>query len=179
MCSAKSGCCPRRAGVTLGGKQKPSLKKGRLVARGFLQDISDSGDVWSPVARPETVRTLIAWSAAHGRSVVQVDVTGAYTKSLMDGPPVYVSPPSKEYAKPGHVLQLRRSLYGLRSSGAQWYDTLCEYLRQQGMRPTKSDPCLFTNSDKSIVLAIYVDDILFSVSHQKLADDFIARMNEL
>ena len=40
-------------------KKKPHLHKSRLVARGFLQDLSECGDTWSPVTRPETVRVLL------------------------------------------------------------------------------------------------------------------------
>ena len=84
---------------------------------------------------------------------------------------------SPRSTKEGHVLQLHASLYGLRSSGKNWYNTLRAYLKSQGLRPTRADPCLFVNTDRSMVVAIYVDDLLFSVANRRLADDFIANMN--
>ena len=165
--------------LTWAYKKKPHLYKARTVARGFLQDLGDSGDVHSPVARPQTARTLLAWSAAQGRSVLQGDVEGAYTKSEITGPPVYVTPPSKDYAKDGHVLQLCRSLYGLRSSGKAWYLTLCKYLCSQGLKPTAADPCLFTNPDKSLVVAFYVDDLIVSSSTPELGHRFLSNMNNM
>ena len=46
----------------------------------------------------------------------------------------------KELASEGHVLKLHASLYGLRSSGKNWYHTLRTYLRSTGLRPTRAGP---------------------------------------
>ena len=97
--------------------------------------------------------------------------------SPIEGPPVYVSPPSADYAKPGQVLQLRASLYGLRSSGKSWYNTLLQYLLEAGLKPSRSDTCLFSNADRSLIIAVYVDDLLISAVDRQVADTFIVDMN--
>jgi hypothetical protein len=75
-------------------------------------------------------------------------------------------------------LQLRASLYGLRTSGKSWYKTLRTYLLDQGLKPSQSDACLFVSPDRSLIVAIYVDDLLLSSSDPQIAKDFIKTMNE-
>ena len=135
-----------------------------------MQDTAETGGVHSPVVRSEAVRTLPAYSAVQGRSVLQLDVEGAYTKAPITGKPIYVSPPLKDRSKRGHVLKLHRSLYGLRSSGKAWYETLTKCLRSQGLQSSKADPCLFFNADKTMHIAVFVDDLL---AKETLMDNFI------
>ena len=63
-------------------------------------------------------------------------------------------------------------------SGKAWYNTLRTYLLSQGLRPSRADPCLFCSHDRSLVIAVYVDDLLISSTEQALADDFIANTNK-
>ncbi len=65
----------------------------------------------------------------------------------------------------GEVLQLLRSLYGLKQAGRNWAKILRKILIRKGFTPCKMDPCLYINK-KNIqrgkgVMAIgtYVDDL--------------------
>mmetsp|Transcript_907 Transcript_907/g.1791 ORF Transcript_907/g.1791 Transcript_907/m.1791 type:complete len:157 (+) Transcript_907:643-1113(+) len=64
------------------------------------------------------------------------------------------------FAKEGNVLQLKKSLYGLRQSPKNFFNFISSKLENAGFESmVKVDPCLFI-SDKVICL-VYVDDTLF------------------
>ena len=83
---------------------------------------------------------------------------------LHSAKPVFLHPPYGYRVKPGHVLQLRKSLYGLRTSPKSWYDTLSKKLiTKGGLQQSKVDPALFFKMEgkRLITLAIcWVDDLL-------------------
>jgi hypothetical protein len=45
---------------------------------------------------------------------------------------------------------------------------------KQGLTPSNFDPCFFISS--TLIVIIYIDDILIYPQHEKEIDDFIARM---
>jgi hypothetical protein len=60
----------------------------------------------------------------------------------------------------GKVLKLHKSLYGLKQSGREWYIEACRGLESLGFTPQFSDPSVFATADKSLLLGLYVDDML-------------------
>ena len=59
------------------------------------------------------------------------------------------------------VMRLLKSLYILRQSPTNWWNTIDEHLVEIGFKSLKSDPCVYTYSEGSdVILALYVDDIL-------------------
>ncbi|KAI0993873.1 hypothetical protein K3495_g14311 [Podosphaera aphanis] len=64
------------------------------------------------------------------------------------------------FKEPGKFYLLRKSIYGLKQSPLVWYDTLTNVLNKGGFASTNFDPCVFTNFEKQIFLAIYAHDIL-------------------
>ena len=71
---------------------------------------------------------------------------------------VYVRMP-RGYTKPGKVLKLNRSLYGLKQSPRNYFLYMKDKLEASGFIQSKHDACLFF-TDKVICL-VYVDDTLF------------------
>ena len=59
-------------------------------------------------------------------------------------------------------MTLKKSLYGLRRSPRNWFNTSGDYLRDFGFTATASDPCVyvFISDDNFSVLTMYVDDLL-------------------
>ena len=91
--------------------------KACLVARGFTQEYEiDYEEIFAPVARLSSVRTLIAVSAARKWPLFQMDVKNAFLNGeLLEEvyiklPPSYSHPPRL----PHRVFRLRRTLYGLK-----------------------------------------------------------------
>ncbi len=72
------------------------------------------------------------------------------------------------------VFRLRRTLYGLCQSPQYFYKYFTERLVKQGLTPSNFDPCLFLSS--SLIVIIYVDDILIYGCNENEIDDYIARM---
>ncbi|KAJ1052934.1 hypothetical protein FZC27_7784g2358 [Saccharomyces cerevisiae] len=60
------------------------------------------------------------------------------------------------------LIRLKKSLYGLKQSGANWYETIKSYLiKQCGMEEVRGWSCVFKNSQ--VTICLFVDDmILFS-----------------
>ena len=51
-------------------------------------------------------------------------------------------------------------MYGLKQSGREWYIKAYNGLAKLGLTPSFSDPSVFTNKDKSLIIGLYVDDML-------------------
>ncbi|SGZ30860.1 BQ5605_C046g12247 [Microbotryum silenes-dioicae] len=135
--------------------------KGRLVARGDSQRSGiDFDETFAPVARFTSIRALLALAAAHGYHVHQADIDKAYLHGKLDTP-LYIRVPDGIYM-PGKVLQLHRSLYGLRQAGRIWNDEIDSALSALGYVATESDHCVYvrTTGDVRHYIALYVDDLL-------------------
>jgi hypothetical protein len=61
--------------------------------------------------------------------------------------------------KPGYVLKVQKSLYGLRQAPRAWNSTLHNFLINKGFQQSAIDPCLYFIPGK-IWVAIWVDDFL-------------------
>jgi hypothetical protein len=71
-----------------------------------------------------------------------------------------IDPEAKKHIANHKILRLRKSLYGLKAAGRNWYVVLKQYLTSQGLSPTVSDPCLYTNSSHNLFVGTWVDDLL-------------------
>jgi hypothetical protein len=101
-----------------------------------------------------------------GLETKQVDYV-AFVQADIDTT-VYVEVP-KGFVQPGKVLQLKKSLYGLKQSPRNHFKNLSARLADLGFSPCAADPCLFV-SDTCICL-VYVDDtLLFARSQTVIAD---------
>ena len=70
--------------VNTDGDGTVETHKARLVAQGFSQTFDDDYDeTFSPVARFESVRTVIALAAQHGLKLHQMDVTTAFLNGYL------------------------------------------------------------------------------------------------
>lgn len=92
---------------------------------------------------------------------------------------VYMKPPEGLECLPGKVLQLNTSLYGLKQSGREWYIEACHSLQSIGLWPTASDPSVFTLEDKSLVLWLYVNNMLVLSNNSKRIEQVISSIRKL
>lgn len=144
--------------------------KARLVARGFKQEKGqDYDEIFSPVARFESIRTILAIAAAERMHKIQIDVETAFLNGTLEKE-VYMEQPKGFEDGTGRVCKLQKSLYGLKQAARCWNSRLVEILREIGMYQTKSDPSVFINKDRSIIIAIFVDDgIIVSKDKENIA----------
>ena len=88
-------------------------------------------------------------------------------------------PPGFEDSKyPKHVFKLKKALYGLKQAPRAWYERLSNFLLGKGFSRGKLDNTLFIlhkNRDM-LVIQIYVDDIIFGATNEKLCEEFSKTM---
>ena len=152
--------------------------KARICVRGDQQQHGyDFFDTYAPVVSWNTVRLLLILTAALGLSTKQVDYTLAFVQAKLDPkePPVYIEMP-RLFEKPGHILRLKRSLYGLRQSPLNFFLHLKKGLEERGFVQSKFDPCLFSNN--KVICLVYVDDCLFFGKESKDIDAIIRDLQE-
>ena len=150
--------------------------KARLVAQGYSQmEGVDYDETFSPVARMETIRILLALACHLKFKLYQMDVKTAFLNGLFKED-VYVAQP-KGFIDPhflDHVLYLKKALYGLKQASSAQYDWLTQYLVSHGFTRGNADQTFFIRKEdgKLIVAQVYVDDIIFGSTKDELAHGF-------
>jgi len=162
---------PRPANVNVIGckwvlktKRKPDGTldkfKARLVAMGCSQKFGvDYEETFSPVVRRETIRLMMAVTCEMGWSTRHVDVTSAYLNSPLPDT-IFMHQPQyfTEKGKENYVCKLNKSLYGLKQSGKEWYETVDRMLCSIGLIQSKHDQCLYFAGNREVFITVYVDD---------------------
>ena len=67
----------------------------------------------------------------------------------------------------GKVLRLKRAIYGLKQAALAWWKALDKSMGELGFTHLRSDSGIFVNKDQSIVVIVYVDDVLFLGADKK------------
>ncbi|KAI3819668.1 hypothetical protein L1987_13514 [Smallanthus sonchifolius] len=109
------------------------------------------------------------------RLVYQMDVKSAFLYGKVKEEVYVCQPPGFEDPDyPSQVYKLDKPLYGLHQAPRAWYDTLLTYLLQNDFERGKTDMTLFKKKiGKDIIIVhIYVDDIIFGPTNEKLCRDF-------
>jgi hypothetical protein len=150
-----------------------SKLKARFYVHGDRQvEGVDYFDNYAPVVTWTIFRILPILSSILGLATTQVECTAAFVHADV-GEDVYIDMP-KRFSKPGIVLKLRKSLYGLKQSPRNFFHHLRGKLHDIGFTSSSSDPCLFI-SDKVIAL-VYVDDTFFFSPRQKYIDEILLKL---
>ncbi|KFD66793.1 LOW QUALITY PROTEIN: hypothetical protein M514_20937, partial [Trichuris suis] len=152
--------------------------KARLVAKGFAQKYGiDYDETFSPVARFDTVRTILAVSADEDLVLRQFDVKTAFLYGSLEEE-VYMKQPEGFDDGSGRVCKLQRSLYGLKQAPRCWNTRFKEFIRKQKLEQCHADPCLFVRIEngKKLIVAIYVDDGLVAGSSNEEVKQFLEEL---
>jgi hypothetical protein len=132
---------------------------------------------------------MLVMSLLLGLQTKQVDYTAAFVHTDIDRDPnwkltselereqsgVYIQIP-KGFQTPGHVLKLKKSLYGLKQSPRNFFLHLKEKLELVGFVQSEHNQCLFV-SDKVICL-VYVDDTLLYAPHMENINESIQSLTD-
>nr|GEU54676.1 putative ribonuclease H-like domain-containing protein [Tanacetum cinerariifolium] len=156
--------------------------KARLVAQGYTQkEGTNYEEVFTPIAMIEAIRLFLAYASFMGFMVYQMDVKGAFLYGTIEEE-VYVYQPLgfEDPDHPNKVYKVVKALYGLHQVPRAWYETLANYLLENGFQRGKIDQTLFIKRQKGDILLvqIYVDDIIFGATNKDLCKSFEKLMKD-
>ena len=150
--------------------------KARLVAKGCSQQEGIGYDeTFAHVARLEAIRMFLAYVAHKKFKVFQMDVKSAFLNGeleeevFIEQPPGFIDP-----SFPNHVYRLDKTLYGLKQAPRAWYETLAQFLLENGFTRGTIDKTLFyiNKGNDLFLVQIYVDGIIFGSTNDKLCQKF-------
>ena len=101
-------------------------------------------------------------SIKEGRNLYQLIMNGTQQKA---GKEDHLNQETLAYPKPKRnhvnlVCKLNKALYGLKQAPRAWYETLWAFMQKANYTPLKCDYAVFANANRSVLVAVYVDDIL-------------------
>ncbi|KAL0539376.1 hypothetical protein IC582_023587 [Cucumis melo] len=155
--------------------------KARLVAKGYAQQHGiDFKEIFSPVARFETVKIVLALAAQQQWSIYQFDVKSAFLNGELQEE-VYVERPEGFVKKDSEekVYKLTKALYGLKQASRTWYSKIDGYFQQNGSKRSGNEPTLYVKKggkNDFIIVSLYVDDIIYTSSFKSLVAEFKSYM---
>ena len=110
--------------------------KSRHVTQSYTQvEGIDFDETFSPGARLESIRILLAIASHLNFKLYQMDVKSAFLNRMLQEE-VYVEQPMDfvDSYRPDNVHKLKRALYGLKKAPRAWYDRLTTYLTYKMIR---------------------------------------------
>ena len=154
--------------------------KARLVAHGFRQRPGiDFGDTYSPTISYTAIRVVLSKAAAEDKEITQLDIVTAFLESQIEEELYLKLPKHFTMAKNGRVelkmeepggkrskpdseivVRLKRSLYGLKQAGHNWYHTLeSHFVKRMKMKPSLYEAGIYISKTGATIIA-WVDDLL-------------------
>ena len=67
----------------------------------------------------------------------------------------------KDHKNKNKVMHLKKAIYGLKQAALAWWKALDKSMATLSCTHLVSDSGIFVNKDKTIVIMVYVDDVLF------------------
>nr|GEX66698.1 putative ribonuclease H-like domain-containing protein [Tanacetum cinerariifolium] len=141
----------------------------------------DYEKVFAPVARIEDIRLFLAYASFMGFMVYQMDVKSAFLYGTIKEDVCVCQPPGfKDLDYPDKVYKVVKALYGLHQAPRAWYETLANYLLENGFQRGKINQTLFIKKQKGDILLVqvYVDDIIFGTTNKELCKAFEKLMKD-
>ena len=139
----------------------------RYVARRFKQKRGVEYDqTYSPTVKMVTLRVLLSSAVQNEMKLKQLDIKTAYLnagieeKIFVDQPPGFVK---KNANGKSYVCRLKKSLYGLKQSGRNWFNTLGDFLLSILFKPRifQASSFLWERNGNKDFVASWVDDLVY------------------
>jgi Reverse transcriptase (RNA-dependent DNA polymerase)/gag-polypeptide of LTR copia-type/Zinc knuckle len=152
--------------------------KARLVAKGYSQRAGiDYEETFSPVARFDTIRSVLSVVATENLHIAQFDVKTAFLYGTLDEE-IYMKQPEGFNDGSDHVCRLERSLYGLKQSSRCWNKRFVDHLMKLGFTQSEADPCLYVRhkSGRTLIVVLYVDDGIVAATYDEDCQNFLKNL---
>ncbi|CAI7856811.1 unnamed protein product [Closterium sp. NIES-53] len=147
--------------------------KSRLVAKGYQQkEKVDYKELFAPLVKLTTLRTLLTGAAIKGWVVKQMDVTTAFLNGVLEEEILMAHPEGFDDGS-GRVLRLKKAL-------RQWYLKLRGVLEEIGFTPSTADHSLFMlgEGEQRSFMVVYVDDILIFSPSSDLVKEVMLKLQD-
>nr|GEX77895.1 ribonuclease H-like domain-containing protein [Tanacetum cinerariifolium] len=156
--------------------------KARLVANGSTQVSGiDVDETFSPVVKPDTIRSVLSLAISKHLAVHQLDVKNAFLHRDLSKT-VYMYQPLKfcDSTHPDNVCLLQRSLYSLKHAPRAWFQRFATYITRVGFSHSRCDSSLFIYRHGTAIayLLLYVDDIVLTASFEIFLQQSIASLHQ-
>ena len=144
-----------------------------MVAKRFTQRPGiDYTETFAPVARKESINTVLAIAAVKGLEAGNVDVDAAFPYGEVEEA-IYMDQPNGFEDKSNTTTKclVHKALYGTKKVARQWNTKLNDHLETQGFKKTAADLCVMirVSSTEYSIIVIYVDDLMmFSKMKEKI-----------
>lgn len=151
--------------------------KARLVAKGYAQEKGvDYNEVFAPVARWDTIRTVIALAARNGWTLFQLDVKSAFLYGELNEDVYIAQPPGYEInGEEKKVYKLKKALYGLKQAPRAWFSRIEGYFAKEGFERSSYEHTLFIKKEEKnriLIVSLYVDDLIFTSNDSIMVSKF-------
>ena len=129
----------------------------------------DFDEIFSPVVKMTSIRTILSLVAAEDLHLEQLDVKTTFLHGDLEEE-IYMQQPQgyEVKGKEKLVCRLKKSLYGLKQAPRQWYLKFDKFMSEQGYTRFHSDHYVYLkkqNDGSYIILLLYVDDMLAAGSN--------------
>jgi transposase InsO family protein len=144
--------------------------KVRYVAKGYAQQYGvDYDKTTAPTARLESFRVVLHIAASLDWDLQQFDIKTAFLHGVLppDETAYMEQPPGfEEPGKEDHVMQLQRSIYGMKQASRIWNKTFHETVTGWGFKRMKNEWCVYRRDSDTgtTIFALHVDDIIAASS---------------
>lgn len=158
-----------------------SRYKARLIIREFSQrEGIDYNETFSPVARFDTIRTVLSIAANEELEIAQFNVKTAFLNGVICGD-IYMNQPEGHRDGTNRVCKLHTSLYGLKQSPRCWNDRFKEVMNSFGFKQSLTDPCMFykRHGNEKIIFVLYVDDGLVAATNKTLISELLSNLKDI
>jgi hypothetical protein len=139
--------------------------KARLVAKGYSQTYGiDYDETFAPMAKMDTLRTLISYAVNFGWPLHHMDVKNTFLHGDLEEVYMEIPPGFANSQTVGKVCRLKNSLYGLKQSPQAWFDMFMRAVCGMGYTQCNGDHTFFYK-DRGIfvtIMAVYVDDTVIT-----------------
>ena len=143
-------------------------RRGRCVVKGFTQKLGEHyWESFAAVVRYESVRMLLALTAAKGLKIRLVDVVGAFLNAKPQGENFLEIPQGFENhytiaSGVDTVLKMELNIYGTMDGANNWARLLNTTFNELGHKRSRADPCMriqYTKDGGYTITATYTDDV--------------------